>query len=71
MPNTGEADDEIIVEMHVQGTGGKNASVLHNRELREVFANFSQSSRKFFEVLTGSETCSDLFGPTRMHSDTF
>ena len=35
------------------------------------FAKFSRSFRKFFEVFVACETCWDLFGPTRMHSDTF
>ena len=34
-------------------------------------AKFSRSYRKFFDVFVASETCWDLFGPTRMHSDTF
>ena len=34
---------------------------------REVFAKFSQDFRGF----VASETCWDLFGPARMHLDTF
>ena len=34
------------------------------------FAKFSWSFQRFFVVLVTSETCWDLFGPTRMHSDT-
>ena len=34
-------------------------------------AKFLRRFRKFFEVFVASKTCWDLFGPTRMHSDTF
>ena len=36
-----------------------------------MFAKLSRSFRKFFEVFVGSETCLDLFGPSRMRWDTF
>ena len=35
------------------------------------FAMFSGSFRKFFEVIVAPETCCDLFGLIRIHSDTF
>ena len=43
----------------------------HARDVREVFAKFSQSFRKFFEVFVASGTCLDLFGPARMHLGPF
>ena len=37
-----------------------------SRSFREVLRSF----RKIFEVFVASETCWDLFGSARMHSDT-
>ena len=43
----------------------------NNDGTHATFAKFSWSFRKFFEVFVGSEMCLDLFGPSRMRSDTF
>ena len=43
----------------------------NNDGTHATFAKFLQSFRKFFEVFVGLETCLDLFGPSRMRSDTF